>query len=224
MGFILNVLVGVVCFIVIFFIGRFNLETAFMFALFVAVFAFKKMDSKVIEFGVLDSNNSKDSNSVKDSNAGLESSGVKSSKDSNFLSILYQCVIATFCSSIINTNEWQKFVVLSILALVFIRIYDYFKPSFIGRFYDFNKFQNSQVFVGKNSKEFIESNLQDSKNIESKTDSNIQNKKTTLLTNAAFYRILSAILNGILSAISALIVLKLLQNFGLDKYISTFLV
>lgn len=223
MNFIFNIFLNAICFVVIFFIGRFNLESAFMFALFVAIFTFKKMDaleniesklqdskdsSKTHENKIQDSNDSKNPNNsceninIIESKLPQDSKNHNKTKDSIFINALYQCVIALFCASIINTNEWQKYVIVSILSLICIRIYDYFKPSVIGRFYNFKKLENSQLLSDKNSSQ----------------------NKTTLLTNMAFYRILSAILNGVLSAITALIILKLLQNIGLDKYISTFLV
>lgn len=153
MNFIVNIFVNLLGFVAVYFIGLFSLESAFMVALFVAIFAFKKIDS-------------------------IESSYLKN--------MLYECVIALFCASILNVNEWGKFAINMTLALIFIRIYDYFKPSYIGRFYNFK-----------------------TQDIESKS----------ILNNKNFYLVISAMLNGVLSAISTLLVLKICEKLNLNIYV-----
>lgn len=114
---IVYVIFNIICFVIMYFFMRFNVESAFMFALFIAIVLYKKLDSNI--------------------------------KDSKLCQILYQCVSALFCAVFFDISIMQTYIIQSSLALVFIRIYDIYKPSVISRFY--NSPKNAEFSIALSS-------------------------------------------------------------------------
>ncbi len=104
-----KILTNILGFVLIYPFLLYSAESAFLIALFFSVFAYKK---KILQNSVID-----------------------------------QIIIASICGSLFSTwhikdidiNPLGIYALESILACIFIRIYDVYKPSFIGRFYKYDK-------------------------------------------------------------------------------------
>lgn len=159
---VVGIFLDIICFGLMYEIMGFNVESAFLFSLFIAIFTYKRFE-KFIE-------------------------SKKDSKKLIFLNLLYECNTALFCVIFFYSKDLNLYILCCIIALIFIRIYNFFKPSVIGRFYNF------------------------ALSLES---SNIKN---AFFTNKALNFVISAILNAILCAISTLLCLKILEMFDFNYH------
>ena len=49
---------------------------------------------------------------------------------------IIQLMISLFCACLFVFATWQMYILEALIGCIFIRIYDYYKPSLIGRFYN----------------------------------------------------------------------------------------
>ncbi len=49
---------------------------------------------------------------------------------------IFQLMMSFFCACLFVFTTWQMYILEAIFGCIFIRIYDYYKPSLIGRFYN----------------------------------------------------------------------------------------
>lgn len=143
---------------IIYMIIVYNRESALLISLFFSVFAYRKTQQ---QFQL----NIKEEKRV--------DSPQKLNQYDN--TILNHFIISLFCACLLSFNTWQVFVIQIIISLIFIFIYDIYKPSLIGRFYN-------------------------------------------LTSNPPLGYIMSAILHGILSGISTMLVYSLfLKMFNISE-------
>ncbi|STQ85815.1 hypothetical protein LS73_004840 [Helicobacter muridarum] len=112
----------------------YNRESAFLLSLLFATFVYKtlkKMSEKKLKI-------TKDINiqEQETQRVGKEIGGDNFQTPSG---ILDQFIAGLFCICLVIFADWQDFISKSCLSVVFISIYDYYKPSLIRRLYAFDK-------------------------------------------------------------------------------------
>ncbi len=103
-----KVIANIIGFLIIYPFVLYNSETALMLSIFLSVFIYRKLQNK---------------DYINDS--------VKNSSDL----VIYQLLASLFCACIFIFNTWKIYVIQVFIACIFLRIYDFYKPSLIGRFY-----------------------------------------------------------------------------------------
>ena len=91
----------------------------------------------------LNPTNNTESNPINNANLTQESSNTQDSINTNQAKPLIphdfaiiQLMISLFCACLFVFTTWQMYILEAIFGCIFIRIYDYYKPSLIGRFYN----------------------------------------------------------------------------------------
>lgn len=123
-------------FIMIYPIVLHNKETALLLSLFLAAYIYKNiqnLDSKNLDSNTTESNNTDSID--KTSNPTIKHADLAKSFIIYDFAIM-QLMISCFCACIFVFTTWQIYVLEAIFGCIFIRIYGYYKPSLIGRFYN----------------------------------------------------------------------------------------
>ncbi|AQQ59650.1 hypothetical protein XJ32_05590 [Helicobacter bilis] len=91
----------------------------------------------------LNPTNNTESNPINNANLTQESSNTQDSINTNQAKPLIphdfaiiQLMISLFCACLFVFATWQMYILEAFIGCIFIRIYDYYKPSLIGRFYN----------------------------------------------------------------------------------------
>ena len=91
----------------------------------------------------LNPTNNTESNPINNANLTQESSNTQDSINTNQAKPLIphdfaiiQLMISLFCACLFVFATWQMYILEALIGCIFIRIYDYYKPSLIGRFYN----------------------------------------------------------------------------------------
>ncbi len=91
----------------------------------------------------LNPTNNTESNPINNANLTQESSNTQDSINTNQAKPLIphdfaiiQLMISLFCACLFVFTTWQMYILEALIGCIFIRIYDYYKPSLIGRFYN----------------------------------------------------------------------------------------
>ena len=91
----------------------------------------------------LNPTNNTESNPINNANLTQESSNTQDSINTNQPKPLIphdfaiiQLMISLFCACLFVFTTWQMYILEALIGCIFIRIYDYYKPSLIGRFYN----------------------------------------------------------------------------------------
>lgn len=90
----------------------------------------------------LNPTNNTESNPINNANLTQESSNTQDSINTSTAKPLtphdfaiIQLMISLFCACLFVFATWQMYILEALIGCIFIRIYDYYKPSLIGRFY-----------------------------------------------------------------------------------------
>ena len=91
----------------------------------------------------LNPTNNTESNPINNANLTQESSNTQDSINTSQAKPLIphdfaiiQLMISLFCACLFVFATWQMYILEAFIGCIFIRIYDYYKPSLIGRFYN----------------------------------------------------------------------------------------
>lgn len=118
-------------FVMIYPIALHNKETVLLLSLFLAVYLYKnmqKIDSKSLASKTTGSS---------DTQTTIESNHTNPTQ--TFIAhdvAIVQLMISCFCVCLFIFTTWQIYIVQVVFGCIFIRIYDYYRPSLIGRFYN----------------------------------------------------------------------------------------
>lgn len=119
-------------FIVLYPITLHNKETALLLSLFLAAYLYRNMQT-------LNANLQNDSTQSKDSKTEykIDSKDYKQQLQQTKIHdfAITQFMISCFCACLFITTSLQIYAICASFGCIFIRIYDYYKPSLIGRFY-----------------------------------------------------------------------------------------
>lgn len=117
-------------FIILYPIALNNKETALLLSLFLAAYLYKNMQAINANLGQSDSIIKGDfkADSKTKCNHELHQMQIYDFAISQFM-------ISCFCACLFIFATWQIYAIQAICGCIFIRIYDFYKPSLIGRFY-----------------------------------------------------------------------------------------
>ncbi|RDU61524.1 hypothetical protein [Helicobacter sp. MIT 14-3879] len=118
----------------------YNRESAFLLTLFFTAFVYKtlrKDKERESSEAYTDRNLCSDTDNDKESITQEQAQSRERQKDCFTLDslVVEQCIASLFCICLVVFTHWQDFILKALFSCVFLRIYDYYKPSIISRLY-----------------------------------------------------------------------------------------
>lgn len=117
-------------FIAMYPIALHNKETALLLSLFLAAYLYRNM--QIINVGQKNDFAIKDTDKI---DSTIDCKNDLYQMQINDFAIT-QFMISCFCACLFVFTTWQIYTIQALCGCIFIRIYDYYKPSLIGRFYE----------------------------------------------------------------------------------------